>query len=800
MKEHSLTLKTLLSLSLALVFLSSTHAETPPNIILIYADDLGYGDLGCYGATKVKTPNIDKLAAEGRRFTDAHSASAVCTPSRYALISGAYPIRAKNHKGVSGPCAPRSELLIDTEKETIASVLKKKGYATACIGKWHLGFGKGNLNWNTPLRPGPIDIGFDYYFGMPVVNSSPPYVYVENDRIVGFESDDPIRELPRGSTSEKIFPMPKLPDGASTRSPNRFEGGKKAHELFVEEEVAAKFTEQAVNWIKKEKENPFFLYFATTHIHHPFTPAKRFQGSSEIGLYGDFIHELDWMVGELTKTLEENGLSENTLIIFTSDNGGMFNEGGQDAFAAGHHINGDLLGFKFGVWEGGHRVPFIAKWPGKIPAGTTSKDFISSIDMLATFAALTGQTLNTDQQADSVNVLPALTAQEEGFDRGSLILTPFKMQSHLGLRKGKWMFIDAQNEGGFGGVKPGGHGFAGAAAATFVGRVNSDVTNGKINKDAPPAQLYDLEADPNQTKNVYHDHPEVVKELRTELTRIIEENKKRHQEYLRKNPPTPKPAKKGKPVKPAGGKNSLMKMTPSAGAVSLFNGSTLSNWTPKKGDEAYWSVQDGDIRGGDLRNNVKGNRWLISDKSYENFELTFSVKFTDGGGPGLKNSGIQIRSWETKNSVMGYQIDAGPTHDKHLINGGLGYWGNIWDEHRRGGIVTAINQDQLMKSVKQYDGWNQYKIVANGPSIKTWINGILAHHYIEENPRIAADGIIALQAHSGGKFLVHFKDLMIKELPATAGSPKWADEDTIKERMVKPRPQTKKKPVKTPVK
>ena len=234
-------------------------------------------------------------------------------------------------------------------------------------------------------------------------------------------------------------------------------------------------------------------------------------------------------------------------------------------------------------------------------------------------------------------------------------------------------------------------------------------------------------------------------------------------------------------------------MSPSADAHSLFDGKTLAQWAPKKGDEAYWSVAEGDIRGGDLEKEVKGNRWLISDKSYENFELTFSVKFTDGGGPGLKNSGIQIRSWETERSVMGYQIDAGPTPDHRPVNGGLGYWGNIWDEHRRGGLVQAINQKELMASVKQFDGWNQYKIVANGPNIKTWINGILAHDYTEEHPNIAADGIIALQAHSGGKFLVHYKDLMIKELPATTGSPKWADPQTVKERMVKPRPNKKPK-------
>jgi hypothetical protein len=234
-------------------------------------------------------------------------------------------------------------------------------------------------------------------------------------------------------------------------------------------------------------------------------------------------------------------------------------------------------------------------------------------------------------------------------------------------------------------------------------------------------------------------------------------------------------------------------MSPSKDAVPMFDGKTLTNWKPAKGDEIFWSVKDGAIIGGDLKKPVPRNVWLISDKSYENFELTFAVKFTDGGGPGLKNSGVQVRSLPNKKGVMGYQIDAGPTHDKKVINGGLGYWGNIWDEHRRGGIVTAINQDKLMKRVKQFDGWNNYKIICNGTNIKTWINGILAHDYTEKNNQIAADGIIALQAHSGGKFLVHFKDIKIKELPATAGSPKWTDEGIIKGRVKVPRKKASKK-------
>jgi arylsulfatase A-like enzyme len=493
-------------------FASAT--EQPPNVVLIFADDLGYGDLGCYGATKVQTPNIDRLAAEGRRFTDAHSVSAVCTPSRYALLTGEYPLRASGGRGVWGPASITSPLLIDTGKITIADVFKNSGYDTAVVGKWHLGFKEGANNWQEPLRPGPQDLGFDYYFGMPVVNSAPPYVYVENDRVVGGDPGDPLVYL--GRNTKGATPITPIPAEAAQRSPNAFGGAKKAHALFNDYQVGTTFAEKSVEWITARKNNPFFLYLATTNIHHPFTPAKRFQGTSQCGLYGDSIHELDWIVGQVLSCLEDNGLSDNTLVIFTSDNGGMFNHGGQVAFKAGHRQNGDLLGWKFGVWEGGHRVPMIVRWPGKVKPRTTSSQLIGNVDMLATFAAVTQQKLDKIQQADSVDMLPAIVGEPDKPLRDHLVLAPHK-GTHLSIRKGNWMYIPAQGSGGFTGTKPGDHTFAGPAAASFVGSVNSDIENGRIKKAAPPAQLYDLEADVNETKNVHNEHPDVVQELSTLL-------------------------------------------------------------------------------------------------------------------------------------------------------------------------------------------------------------------------------------------------------------------------------------------
>ncbi|TWU47037.1 sulfatase family protein [Rubripirellula reticaptiva] len=479
-----------------------------PNVVLIFADDLGYGDLGCYGATKVKTPNIDRLAKEGRRFTDAHSASAVCTPSRYGLLTGEYPSR----KNIWGPCSHTQPLLIDTSKLTLSKLFKDKGYSTAIVGKWHLGFGSGQTDWDKPLRPGPLELGFDYYFGVPKVNSGFPYVYVENDRIVGWDPADPLvyGKPPFSKT-------PTFPHEAGNKTPNRFSGAKKAHEIYDDERTATLLVEKSVKWIEENKDDPFFLYLPTTNIHHPFSPAPRFKGTSECGLYGDFIHELDWMVGEVMNCLDNNGLTDNTLVIFTSDNGGMFNTGGQNAFKDGHRQNGDLLGFKFGIWEGGHRIPLIAKWPGKIKESTTSDQLICSIDMLASFAALTEQTIEKEQLADSVNMLPALLGEPTSPLRDHVVLSPFK-PTHLAVRKGKWMYIDAKDSGGFGNSKPGAHTFSGAAAAALVGNVNSDFTaKGKIRKDAPPGQLYDLDADVLQTTNVYRQHPDLVAKMKAML-------------------------------------------------------------------------------------------------------------------------------------------------------------------------------------------------------------------------------------------------------------------------------------------
>ncbi len=480
----------------------SGKKDSLPNIVLINADDLGYGDLGCYGAAKVKTPNIDKLAEEGRMFTDAHSASAVCSPSRYGLLTGRYPLR----RNLWGPIAMDTPLSIDTSYMTIGKLVKEAGYSTACIGKWHLGFGIEKPDWNGELLPGPLELGFDYYFGIPLVNSGPPSVYIENHHVAGFDPEDPFVYGIKSITQE-------WPEKGGYTS---IGGAKAAHALYRDEEVGTTLKNKAIEWMQKvhrEKEDkPFFLYLATTNIHHPFTPAPRFKGSSECGRYGDFIQELDWIVGEVLHSLDQMGVTNNTLVIFTSDNGGMLNLGGQDAWRDGHRLNGDLLGFKFGAWEGGHRIPFIVKWPGKVPPHSKSDQLLSQTDLLSTFAAITGRPLTTNEEHDSYNQLSAFTGDDTSAIRKELIISP-NNPTHLVVRKAGWVYIPAQDEGGFRGKTVGDHILGGAAATLFTKQVNSDIVNGKVKDDAPPAQLYDLQKDPFQRLNVYSKFPERVNEL-----------------------------------------------------------------------------------------------------------------------------------------------------------------------------------------------------------------------------------------------------------------------------------------------
>lgn len=474
----------------------------PPNVILINADDLGYGDLSCYGATHLQTPNIDRLAQRGRRFTDAHSPSAVCSPSRYGLLTGTYPLRAN----IWGPLPFRHPLAIDPNQPTLASVFKQAGYDTACVGKWHLGFGIDKTDWNGKLSPGPNACGFDYYFGLPIVNSGPPFVYVENEQVVGYDPNDPFIY-----GKKSVTPVHPAKGGY-----NRIGGAEAAHRLYDDNTVGTTFANRAAQWIaQRPDDQPYFLYLATSNIHHPFTPAQQFVGTSEAGMYGDFIHELDWIVGQVVNAVKTRGDLDNTLIIFTSDNGGMLNVGGQQAWAKGHRLNGDLLGFKFGIWEGGHRIPMIAAWPGRIPEASTSDRLISQVDLLATFASLLEQQIDTGP--DSIDQSPEFMGEADQPLRSELAVL-CNSPKHLAIRTERWLYIPAQNEGGFRANNWGDHLLGGAAALKHTKQVNSDIDEeGKIKPTAPAVQLYDLRNDPSQKRNVANEYPEVTKQLQARV-------------------------------------------------------------------------------------------------------------------------------------------------------------------------------------------------------------------------------------------------------------------------------------------
>jgi arylsulfatase A-like enzyme len=479
----------LVGLSVFLVISSAALAQArKPNIVVILADDLGYGDVGCYGATKVKTPSIDALAAAGLRFTDAHASSATCTPSRYSLLTGEYAWRKKGTGILPGDAA----LIIDPTRPTLPAVLRSAGYTTGAVGKWHLGLGSagaGSLDWNQEMKPGPREVGFGYSFIIPATVDRVPCVYVENQRVVGQDSSDPISvsykqkvgDEPTGRENPDLLKM-KLSQGHDATIVNGISrigwmsGGQKAR--WKDEDIADDLTRRAVTFIEQNKDRPFFLYFATHDIHVPRTPHARFAGKSECGVRGDVIQEFDWSVGEVVKTLDRLGLSENTLLIVTSDNGPVVNDGYADGAVKdlnGHAPAGPLRGGKYTAYEGGTRVPFIVRWPGKVKPGV-SDALICQIDFLPSLATLAAADVPEGAGPDSLNVLPALlgeqkAARETLIEQGGGVTVAF--------RRGHWKLVP---KGG---------------ARSAGGR----------------AELYDLSNDPGEKDDVAGQHPEVVKEL-----------------------------------------------------------------------------------------------------------------------------------------------------------------------------------------------------------------------------------------------------------------------------------------------
>ena len=497
-KSNLLILACLLFLSVS--FTPKKQTSEKPNIIIIYADDLGYGDVSAYGKGTLQTPNIDKLAKNGIRFTNGYATSATCTPSRYGLLTGIYPWRKEGARVLPGD-AP---LLIDTSLVTLPKMLKKAGYETAVVGKWHLGIGQGKIDWNKDLSLNPNDVGFDYSYIMAATTDRVPTVFIKNRKVAGIESSDPLlvnysknfEGEPTALSNPELMTKQKWEHGHNMSVHNGIprigfqKGGKSA--LWHDEDMADIFLEQSLGFINNHKSKPFFLYYGLHQPHVPRSPHPRFVGKSGLGPRGDVILEADWCIGELMRKLNETGLDKNTLVILSSDNGPVLNDGYLDGAVemnGKHNPFGGLRGGKYSLYEAGTKVPFIAYWKGKIKP-QVSDALVCQIDFLASFARLVGQ---KNPSSDSQDLLKAfLGISKKG--RENLIL---EASNRLAFRKGDWVLIPPHK---------------GSAVSK---EVNIELGN------SLQYQLFNLKTDPAQQKNLAEGNPAKLAEMKEGMKQIV---------------------------------------------------------------------------------------------------------------------------------------------------------------------------------------------------------------------------------------------------------------------------------------
>jgi arylsulfatase A-like enzyme len=441
-------------------------APAAPNIVVILADDVGWGDPSCYGASKFKTPNLDRLARDGQRFVNGHASASVCTPTRYSMLTGQYSWRRDApglNKGVAEGASP---LLIPTEMPTAPGLLKAAGYQTAVIGKWHLGFGKSKPDFNAELRPGPLEIGFHEYFGLPATNDRIPTVLIRDHKVIGLDPADPIEYSYKKEEAEE---RGLSPFAAGRNRIGWAKGGKSA--WWKDIDLADTFTRESLEFIKRNKEKKFFLFFAPHDVHAPVIPHPRFVGKSGVSTRADMLLELDWSVGQLLDTLDKHGLTGNTLVIFSSDNGAYVKN------ETGHLPNGPFSGEKSQLWEGGHRVPFIARWPARLTPGV-SEDIVSTIDIPATICAAAGVAIPANALPDSFDLLPAMLGEKDARKRLDLVL--MSGTGHLALRSGNLKYMPD------------------------LAFANGWKGGGKKNKgEKPRPALFDLSKDPGEKENLF---------------------------------------------------------------------------------------------------------------------------------------------------------------------------------------------------------------------------------------------------------------------------------------------------------
>lgn len=493
-----MNIKEILFVSTSLLPLGSVinAKESPsskPNVIFIIADDLGYGDMSCYGAQRIQTPHVDSLASSGILFTDAHSVAATSTPSRYSLFTGHYAWRRKD----TGIAPGDAGMIIRPEQITIADIFKSAGYTTGAIGKWHLGIGDetGTQNWNKKICPGPEDIGFDYSCLMAATGDRVPCVWLENQEVLNYDPSAPIEV-----SYEKAFPgeptgkqNPELltnlkpsygHDQAIVNGISRIgymKGGGKA--LWKDEDIADTIISKSTKFIERNSDKPFFLYIGTNDIHVPRFPHSRFVGKSGMGYRGDAILQFDYTVGRILETLEKQGLRENTLIILSSDNGPVIDDGYQDQaveLLGTHRPSGDFRGGKYSIYEAGTRVPFIVSWPQKVKSGQVSKALVSHIDLFASMAALVGQKVSIEAGMDSKNNINTLLGKDR---KGRDYIIEFS--GSLAISDGTWKYISPRKSK----------------------KLKHNVKSSSV------GQLYNLKKDKGENTNIAEDKPDKVKEL-----------------------------------------------------------------------------------------------------------------------------------------------------------------------------------------------------------------------------------------------------------------------------------------------
>lgn len=480
-----------------------------PNVVLIYIDDLGYGDVSCYGSKTINTPNIDNLASTGLLFTNGHCSSASCTPSRFSMLTGGYAFCKKGTEIARGDAA----MIINPETRTLADLFKEAGYKTGVVGKWHLGLGaEGGPDWNGFISPGPQDIGFDYSFLIPATGDRVPCVYTENGRVFGLDPADPIQvsfdekigNEPTGKENPEMLKM-RYSHGHDNTIINGISrigfmtGGKSAR--WVDEYMADAISDKALQFIDKNKDEPFFLYYSTHDIHVPRVPNVRFVGKSGMGPRGDAILEVDWATGEIMKKLEEHGLTDNTIVIFTSDNGPVIDDGYHDQaveLLGDHKAAGPLRGGKYSAFSAGTQIPFIISWPGKIQYGK-SDVLVSQVDLMASFAKMLNLNLAEGDALDSFETLDVL------FGKSNKSRAHFVHQGNatMALIKGDWKYIVPNK-------RP---------------KINR-YTNTEMGTDIDP-QLYNIKLDIGETKNLAKDNPDKLEELKVLLNKIKEDGRTR---------------------------------------------------------------------------------------------------------------------------------------------------------------------------------------------------------------------------------------------------------------------------------